>query len=309
MNYIRKTFTYQGKRYSVYGRNEQDAYMKLAQRKMEVQQIVESNMSVTEWAEKCVDIYKKNQKEVTREKYMYRMRHCILEDIGFMPLKYVKPIILQEVLNKQIGKSKTQINEVYQQIRFIFGKAYDNELIAKDPSKGLVKPVGYKNKRRALTDQERKMFYHALKYDERFVLYQVMLECGLRPSEARNLKGKDFEIVKGKTYIHVKGTKTKNADRYVPCSQELYDKLSKKDFCFVTSKGTPLSDKTYQRLNYALYEAMGIEDPDFQPYCFRHTFATDCVNKYDIRLTQYYLGHANISMTSDIYTHIDPFKQ
>ena len=45
---------------------------------------------------------------------------------------------------------------------------------------------------------------------------------------------------------------------------------------------------------------------DFTPYCLRHTYCTDlCRASIDVRAAQKLMGHANISITSDIYTHVD----
>lgn len=45
---------------------------------------------------------------------------------------------------------------------------------------------------------------------------------------------------------------------------------------------------------------------DFVPYCLRHTYCTDlCKAGVDVRTAQKLMGHANISVTADIYTHVD----
>ena len=45
---------------------------------------------------------------------------------------------------------------------------------------------------------------------------------------------------------------------------------------------------------------------DFTPYCLRHTYCTDlCKASVDVRTAMKLMGHANISITSDIYTHVD----
>ena len=45
---------------------------------------------------------------------------------------------------------------------------------------------------------------------------------------------------------------------------------------------------------------------DFEPYCLRHTYCTDlCKAGIDIRTAQRLMGHATISITADIYTHVD----
>ena len=45
---------------------------------------------------------------------------------------------------------------------------------------------------------------------------------------------------------------------------------------------------------------------DFVPYDLRHTYCTDLQKKgVDIRTAQYLMGHADIKMTANIYTHAD----
>ena len=44
---------------------------------------------------------------------------------------------------------------------------------------------------------------------------------------------------------------------------------------------------------------------DLVPYCLRHTFCTNLQKKsVDIRTAQYLMGHSDIRMTANIYTHI-----
>ena len=45
--------------------------------------VISSNMTVEAWAYKVVETYKTRQKEVTRKTYISRIRHCILEEIGW----------------------------------------------------------------------------------------------------------------------------------------------------------------------------------------------------------------------------------
>ena len=45
---------------------------------------------------------------------------------------------------------------------------------------------------------------------------------------------------------------------------------------------------------------------DLVPYCLRHTFCTDLQKAgIDLRTAQYLMGHADIKMTANIYTHVD----
>ena len=45
---------------------------------------------------------------------------------------------------------------------------------------------------------------------------------------------------------------------------------------------------------------------DFVPYNLRHTYCTGLQKKgIDIRTAQYLMGHSDISLTANIYTHAD----
>lgn len=43
-----------------------------------------------------------------------------------------------------------------------------------------------------------------------------MIFCGYRPSEAANCTGRDIVMKNGYPMLHIRGTKTSNADRFVP---------------------------------------------------------------------------------------------
>lgn len=48
----------------------------------------------------------------TRKKLWGKVKHCILQEIGFIPLKSVKPLHCQNVLNKMSGKFTAYINDI-----------------------------------------------------------------------------------------------------------------------------------------------------------------------------------------------------
>ncbi len=94
------------------------------------------------------------------------------------------------------------------------------------------------------------------------------------------------------------------------------------DALFVTKQGSPVSrytvekeiNKAVERINndYKIdCECAGIEpNPNglirkFYPHIVRHTFVTRCAEKgIDVRVACALAGHASLSITNDIYTHI-----
>lgn len=328
MDYIRKTFTFEGQRYTVRGKTEKEAIINMANKIRDLEEgkvVISSSMTVRDWGLKCVDTYKTNQKEITRKKYLNRMNACVFQFIGDRKLKDVKPIEIMEVINHQQGKSNYQIKTTRQMLNFIFSKAVDNKLIAENPAKNVELPSGTTNSRRNLTEYETEHFLKVCDNSDRFLVFLLMYHCGCRPVEARNALGKDIQQIGNYNILHITGEKSKNADRCVPIPDELYIRIKNTppfNPIAPSMGGGKHTDGTYNRTLDALKREMNISmgckvyrnqllppyplAKDFVPYCLRHTYCTNlCKKGVDIRTAQYLMGHSDITLTANIYTHTD----
>jgi len=323
---IRKAFTFEGKQYRVYGDDLDEVYEKKAKKLQDLKEgriIYSGSMTVKEWTEQALNTYKVNVKNIDDMKS--RINKHIIAEIGDYPLKAVTPIQCQNILNAQVGMSFSHISKLYQEIQFIFSTAVKNRLIPFDPTTDLVKPKGKKGHRRSLTEKETKHFLKVCDEDNGFILFEFMFYCGCRPEEAIKAIGKDLKMEDGIPMLHIRGTKTDNSDRMVPIPAPLYNKVRN------TPPFAPLapnrahrahSDSSYDRLVKSLKRAMNISmgckvyrnelipplplADDFVPYDLRHTYCTNLARAgVDIRTAQKLMGHANISITADIYTHVD----
>jgi len=148
------------------------------------------------------------------------------------------------------------------------------------------------------------------------VMFQLMLNTGLRVSEAVSLRWEDVNLTSGKVMVREgKGAK----DRSLWVDEGQLDELGKwkerqvekvgelPKWVFSTlRKGNAGEKLTIQQVwktlkTYA--EKAGVEK-DISPHTLRHTFATDLYRETGkIRLVQKALGHADLSTTM-IYTHI-----
>ena len=322
----RKSFTYEGSRYEVYGNTMDEIYEKKQKKLHDLKEgkiTYSGNMTVADWTEQAISTYKINVKDDSSMRL--RINKHILSKIGNRPLKSITAIQCQQILNDQAGMSYSHITKLYQEIKFIFRTAYMNRLIPFDPTVNIVKPDGEKGHRRSITDVERKHLLKVCEEDPTFILFELMLYCGCRPGEAQNLIGRDVSEIEGKLMLHIRGTKTVNSDRFVPIPAILQDRLINVppfDYIAVNKAGARHSKSSYDRLVASLKRAMNISmgckvyrnqlipplplAEDFVPYNLRHTYCTDLAKSgVDIRTAQKLMGHANISITADIYTHVD----
>lgn len=325
MNYnYRTTFTYLGKRYDIYANTQEELYAKKALRLKELKDniiIYDRNISVDQWAIKAFDTYKANTKNLYDTKARYKK--YVSPYIGQKPIGSIKAIECQTILNKCSGMSFSHCNKLKQELSFIFERAVENQIIPFNPAKNLRMPGYERGYRRSITDNERRHFMECYEKDPAYLLFFIMLKCGCRPEEAINLIGRDIDHEK--KLLHIRGTKTKNSDRYVPIPDELFGLISGiKPFEPISPNrsGKKHSESSYNRLCAHLKRDMNISmgcktyrnalipplplADDFVPYCFRHTYCTDlCKAGIDVRIAQKLMGHANISITADIYTHVD----
>jgi integrase/recombinase XerD len=141
-------------------------------------------------------------------------------------------------------------------------------------------------------------------------ILELMYACGLRVSEAVDLRMSDVELDAGILTCKGKGSKT----RKIPIGASAVEWLKsylvlrrrKENFevqnLFATSSGRPLNRQIIFKFIKEYAEKIGL--PDVSPHTLRHSFATHLVqNSADIRSVQQMLGHADIS-TTQIYTHI-----
>ncbi|WP_312611326.1 tyrosine-type recombinase/integrase [Oscillibacter sp.] len=145
----------------------------------------------------------------------------------------------------------------------------------------------------------------------------LIYHTGCRRGEALALCGADIDRKKKLVHItksvyhksnspHVKQPKTKKGKRDVPLLDALDAALPKKlprDYLFSTDGGkTPLNNGEITLLYRAYQQASGVA---VTPHQIRHGYATALFEAgVDPKTAQVLLGHAQLSTTMDIYTHV-----
>ncbi len=120
---------------------------------------------------------------------------------------------------------------------------------------------------------------------------------------------RNFEDDKKKTRLHVGTPKSSTSLRKIPLPAFLMEMLRKnqinsgKENCnIISGKPEPFDPRTYQRIYKSMLKQAGIKYRKF--HALRHSFATRALELgVDIKTISEILGHANVSITLNIYTH------
>lgn len=334
-------FQYKGEKYCLYDYDIDSLMERVTDLKYEVRHGVyakECNLTVDDWFNQWLEEYKINVvKEATVFRYRTAYNGYILGAMGDKKLKDIRPDHIQRLYNELIGTETVII--VSTVLSGMFGQAYKNQLINKNPVSLATVPKTRKEKRerRVLTVDEQEIL---LKYCDGNLrdLIEVSLSTGMRTGELRGLLWSDVDFEN--KIIHITGTltelngrafretpKTMTSRRDIPMLENVeriflrklearqnedLSRLPKglEELVFKSRRGSPLSNTCYVRMLNRAVERInreGIEFEHVHPHALRHTFATRCIESgIPPQVLKTILGHSSLSMTMDLYAHVLP---
>lgn len=271
-DYIQKTFTFDGRRYSVYGRTEEEAALKKAEKERSLMEgRTDSNMTVRQWAKVWLETYidSKDITSASRRMYYDKMNNIILPAIGAYKLRNVSATQLQQLLNRRAGFSASDTGKLRIVLKAMFRQAAENRVIPYDPAAGLKMPKTTKGKHRSLTEAERAALITAADADRvdgkpnnsgLWVL--SMLYCGLRPGETAALRWVDVDLDAGTLHVRqakeahsktIKSPKTSAGVRDIPIHKDYLARLRAakrtSEYVFTQRDGkTPLTESSMKKM-------------------------------------------------------------
>jgi len=144
------------------------------------------------------------------------------------------------------------------------------------------------------------------------IMLRLMLDTGLRLSEAIHLRWKDIDLTSGKVMVRQgKGAKDRtlwtgeaNIEALTAWRERQARECSGRPPVVFSTKDGETLDPSYVRKMVKRYAKRAGIGKTISPHTLRHTFASDLLRQNpNIRIVQKALGHANLS-TTQIYTHI-----
>ncbi len=231
---------------------------------------------------------------------------------------YLSHISKKQVANSR-GRSLSSIRSIYKFAERNNHFSNEDVFLIKSPKKPkkLPRALNIEDTKKAIETAGELEFYKqnaedwVATRDETLLL--LIYSCGLRISEALNLKVKDINNLSGYIKILGKG----NKERLVPMMQNIKQKLevliSTCPFCdstypesnlFFGKQGKKLNPAVFQKLIRQIKNSLGLPE-NTTPHAFRHSFATHLLSKSgDLRSIQELLGHSSLSSTQ-VYTKVD----
>lgn len=312
---------------------------------------VRDEIKLDDWFKRWVDVYKKKSvRPNTLREYTHIYNKNISPILGNRNINSLVKTDIQQLIKKvnDDGYLYERQNKVKVILTDMFARAIEDDLMIKNPAKGVKLYQDKISSARALTIGEQDVFFEFCKNTFYNNLFNVAVNTGLRPGElfALTIEDINFEekyIDVNKTLVyqkylddecktfHLEPPKTKQSYRHVPINSTCIDYLKRQvelkeivssrrpkmqtDYLFVTRFNTPLNSVIYSdAIRSVIRRINETRNPKnqfdfFSGHTFRHTFATRCLEAgIQPKVVQSYLGHATLKMTMDLYTHVTDEK-
>lgn len=203
-------------------------------------------------------------------------------------------------------------------IRALLDQAEELDIIPKNRMRSTDVPRQTKSERRYLTIREiDRLLAEAEPEPQVSLMINVLLATGLRPGEAKGLKVKDLDAMRGRLSIRrdvdalgqADETKTRN-HRDVPVGGELLldledeaDGKNPDDWLLTDEHGHVWTTTRWRVKWQGICKTAGIQS--VTTYELRHTAASLAIAAgADPKTVQLMLGHASAAMTLDVYAHL-----
>lgn len=222
--------------------------------------------------------------------------------------------------------------------------AVEDDIIRKNPFKFKLSDVIPNDAeiRKALSKEQQKEYLRFIRENDSSNYYddiEILLDTGLRVSELYGFTKSDVDFENRRLYVRrqlcrtadkpyfITSPKTASGFRCIPMTDTVYlafKRVFKKrivpkiellldgcsGFLFLDKSGMPkvaMHLDNHMRIMQRKYiKLYGNNLPRITPHVLRHTFCTNMQQAgIDVKSLQYLMGHSNISVTLDVYTHTD----
>ncbi len=271
-------------------------------------------------------LHRKNRKPSTVSNYQSALENHVFPSLGNLPLGEITPLAIERLVRKKEaeGLSPKSIRNILVILHGIYQIALDNDLVTKCPIKKSHKPECPRIEKPIWSADELRLILETIPAEHR-CLFTCIALTGIRIGELLALQWRhiDFEartirIAQSLWRYRVVAPKTPDSLRILPFGGVLGNLLAEhkrvashlrpEDFVFCKRNGQPFTQELLRRdVLYPTLDRLQIPRPKRGAgfHAFRHS-AASLINSEtgNLKLAQTFLGHADLSMTADTYTHV-----
>lgn len=242
------------------------------------------------------------------------------------------------------GRRYSSIHSIRGVVRPAFQMAVDDDLIHKNPFEFQLATIVTNDSvtREAITKKQESEFLRFIKEDKHFCKYYdgicILFKTGLRISEFVGLTIEDIEFDKNRIKVdhqlqrkrnmeyEIITPKTEKGERYVPMNEDVAECFKRiienrkkpkvepmidgyAGFLFLDKNDMPMValhwEKYFQHIREKYNSIYKVQMPYITPHVCRHTFCSNMAKSgMNPKTLQYIMGHADISVTLNTYTHL-----
>ncbi len=299
-----------------------------------------AQMELGKYLEQWLVTVKTSVRPKTYEQYKQIVTGYIIPILGRIKLKDVRPDHIQSLYNNKLksGTSNRTVRMIHSVLHVSLAQALKMALIGRNPADAVTRPKLVKKEMKTLTDTQVQTLLLAARGTRYEALYLLAVTTGIRQGELLGLRWSDLDWVTRHLSVQrqlqrlsgqgmVFGEpKSASGRRVIALGSATIEKLREhykhqqlerlaagerwieNDLIFPTIIGTPIEGSNLIRTFKSLLRAYNL--PNIRFHDLRHTAATLMLQQgIHPKVVQERLGHSQISMTLDTYSHVLPNMQ
>jgi integrase len=328
------------KQRAVYGRTRQEAAEKLTKAIADRDgglTFDAGTLTVTEYLDRWLtDAVQDTVRQRTYERYEQIARVHIKPALGRLKLKSLTTTHARGLYREKLdaGLAPRTVQYIHTTFHKALKDAVADGLIPRNVAKSIKAPRPRKKEMNALSADQAHTFLSAARGDRFEALYVVALHCGLREGELLGLRWEDVDLAVGTLSVrrtlsqarigHVFEAPKNGSGRNVRLTSGAVEALKRHraaqngerlnlgslwqdhGLVFPSQRGTMMNASNLRARSFKLLlKRAGL--PDIRLHDLRHTCATLLLSEgVHPKFVQELLGHANIGITLDTYSHVLP---
>ncbi len=293
--------------------------------------VAEDKITVGDFLDRYMaDIAAHTLRPKTIEAYEYLVRRHIKPELGVYRLNQLRPDHLQNLYSQKIqsGLSRRTVQFIHSVLHKALSQALKWGLVHRNIADLVEAPAVKRKAPTTLTSDQVKQYLTCIHDDRMYPILALAVSCGMREGELLGLHYEDVDWNNGVIHIRhaiqyligkglvITEPKTDKARRAIPVPEfamaalkDHRDSQNKNQgLVFTTSNGTPFSPRNLIRYFKHTLQKAGL--PEIRFHDLRHTSATLLLSEgVHPKVVQEMLGHSQINLTMDTYSHVLPSLQ